>query len=149
MSRSVFQVPCCMNQEQFNSIVSQAMMTEGFSPNTINCETVWKKGNGFLTAPQFLKIQYFGNYIEIAAWLKFAWLPFVYSGEMSLDGSFGFAVKEVLKERVNRLIAQINYVSNANSQNAPEPQAKFCSECGNSVAPGTKFCSVCGKEVTV
>lgn len=88
-----------------NYIINDFMNKEGFKPTVCEGENVWKLGHGFLTSPQFIKTSYVNGTITLEAWLKFAWLPGVYSGEMGLDGFFGGLVKASLKEKVNNLIS--------------------------------------------
>lgn len=88
------------------SLVAQDFFAkEGFSYTEYNGEMVWKKGVGALTAPQFIKLEFQNSRVRIHAWLKWAILPGVYCGEMGLTGFWGFAVKQMLKGRVDNLIA--------------------------------------------
>lgn len=81
---------------------------EGFEYMNYQGEMVWKKGIGMLTAPQFIKIQYANGWVHVEAWLKWAILPGVYSGEMGLDGFVGALPKSQLKQRVETLMAYLN-----------------------------------------
>ncbi len=146
MSRTTMQIQCAMQQDQFNAILTNYMTSEGFKLCTIKCEQVWKKGNGFLTAPQFLKADYVGNSILLEAWIKFAWLPFVYSGEMQLKGGLGFAIKEMLRARMNNLITQFNNASGANYQQFLNNQSRCCDNCGVVIPQNAQFCTNCGKQ---
>lgn len=56
MSRTITQIQCEMQQDQFNQILNTYMTSEGFKLCLVKGEQVWKKGNGFITAPQFLKV---------------------------------------------------------------------------------------------
>ncbi len=66
--------------------------------------SVWQCGNGVLISPKFLYCTYMNGMLHIEAWLKFAWLPGVYSGEMSLEGFYGWAVKAAYKKDIEQLI---------------------------------------------
>lgn len=57
--------------------------------------------------PQFVKVMAQGNQITLQAWIKMAWLPGVYSGEIDLTGTYGWALKGVLKDRVKSLEASL------------------------------------------
>lgn len=87
-----------------NFIIKDFMIKEGFNFKAYNGENVWQLGNGWLTSPQFIKTTYVNGTITIEAWLKFAWLPGVYSGEMDLNGFVGALIKNALKEKLNSLI---------------------------------------------
>jgi len=87
-----------------NFIIKDFMNKEGFKYKVYNGENVWQYGNGWLASPQFIKTTYVNGTITIEAWLKFAWLPGVYSGEMDLTGFTGALIKNALKEKINSLI---------------------------------------------
>jgi len=87
-----------------NYIINDFMAKEGFKFTAYKGENVWKLGSGVLTSPQFIKTSYVNGTLTIEAWLKFSWLPGVYSGEMGLDGFFGALVKASLREKINHLI---------------------------------------------
>lgn len=78
---------------------------EGFQPVVYKGVPVWKKGNGLLTAPQYVQIAYGGGVVHIEAFLRTAIFPGVYVGEMGLDGAYGFLMKEMLRGKLNQLIA--------------------------------------------
>ncbi len=146
MSRTTIQIQCAMQQDQFNQILNSYMTSEGFKLCLIKGEQVWKKGNGFITAPQFLKVDYMGNSIQLQAWVKYAWLPFVYSGEKDLNGVYGFAIKEMLRARMNNLITQFNNASGANYQQFLNSQLRYCDNCGVGIPQNAQFCPNCGKQ---
>ncbi|HOM01548.1 MAG TPA: hypothetical protein PLH43_01800 [Acetivibrio sp.] len=87
-----------------NFIIKDFMNKEGFKYTVYKGENVWQHGNGWLTSPQFIKTTYINGTLTIEAWLKFAWLPGVYSGEMDLDGFVGALIKNMLRDKVNNLI---------------------------------------------
>ena len=91
---------------------------EGFALVTYRGESVWKKGHGLLTAPQFIKLEYAGGVVHLEAWIKWAVLPGVYCGEMGLDGAMGFAVKAALRKRVDMLVALLYQPANIPAQPA-------------------------------
>ena len=77
---------------------------EDFHFKEIKGEGVWQHGTGLLTAPQFVKYTYQDGMLTLEAWLKYAWLPGVYSGEMGLTGFVGALPKSALKAKVDQLI---------------------------------------------
>ncbi len=80
------------------------MAKEGFTLRTYtDGQKVWQKGNGFVTAPQFILVLLAPGKVRVEAWCKFAVLPGVYGDEMNLEGVMGFAVKKLLKTRVTEL----------------------------------------------
>lgn len=91
--------------ETAEQIIRDFFDKEGFVLADYKGERVWKKGVGLMTAPQFVKTTCRQGSVQIEAWLKFAILPGVYCGEMGLNGFWGFAVKQMLRGRVEALIA--------------------------------------------
>ena len=105
--RYVVDVPTSWAPEQVIDIINQFALTEGFSPIHYKGEDVLKKGSGWATAPQFIKVVVQPGTVHIEAWLKNALLPGIYYGEMGVTGAFGFAIKQMLKDRVDRLAASV------------------------------------------
>ena len=105
--------------DDFIRFVSEDFLgKEGFALVTYRGESVWKKGHGLLTAPQFIKLEYAGGVVHLEAWIKWAVLPGVYCGEMGLDGAMGFAVKAALRKRVDMLVALLYQPANIPAQPA-------------------------------
>ncbi|MCL2332503.1 MAG: hypothetical protein FWC54_03320 [Actinomycetia bacterium] len=98
-----FQTP--YSPEQVNAFLNDFAQKEGFEFTTRDGEQVLKKGSGWVTAPQFIKVLLSPGTVHIEAWLKYALLPGVYVGEMGLTGFFGIALKQMLKGRVQKIIA--------------------------------------------
>ena len=103
MARYVNEFQTGKNDQLIMQIAQYFLGKEGFSPYAYKEEYVYKKGIGALTAPQFIKITAANGTVHIEAFMKFAWLPGVYSGEMGLTGFFGALPKKLLKESVKRL----------------------------------------------
>ncbi|MCL2332712.1 MAG: hypothetical protein FWC54_04405 [Actinomycetia bacterium] len=97
-----FQTP--YTPEQVNEFLNDFAQKEGFTFTSRDGEQVLKKGSGWVTAPQFVKVLFSPGTVHIEAWLKYALLPGVYVGEMGLKGFFGIALKQVLKTRVKNII---------------------------------------------
>lgn len=104
MARYVKDFPTTKSPEEIMKIANDFFYKEGFNRVNFKGEDVWKKGIGF-TSPQFIKLQLAPGMIHMEAWLKFAWFPGVYSGEMGLTGATAFAIKKMLASRVNTLEA--------------------------------------------
>ena len=73
---------------------------QGFRQVNYRGVTAWKKGMGFLTAPQYVVLSFSSNYVQLEAFIKYALFPGVYVGEMGLDGFFGAFPKANLRARV-------------------------------------------------
>jgi hypothetical protein len=88
--------------------IDQFMTAEGFAPVNYKGETLWKKGMGILTAPQYLSVTYSPNLVTIQAFIKWALIPGVYVGEMGTDGFVGAIPKKALEKRVRTVEHFIN-----------------------------------------
>lgn len=88
-----------------NFIINDCLTKEDFSIVDYQGEKVWKKGSGWLAAPQYMSFKFLdGPTVHIEAWIRIAILPGVYLGDKSLEGFYGFALKKHLKNRVETLI---------------------------------------------
>lgn len=105
MARFVTEFTINQPKEFVDFILKDFCAKEGFEYTQFKGENVWKKGIGMMTAPQFIKVDYQNGKVHLEAWMKYAILPGVYCGEMGLSGFWGFAVKQMLKSRVDALIA--------------------------------------------
>ena len=81
----------------YDSMLTNFMVKNGFNYVQYKGETVHKKGNGWVMAPRIYKFKVEGNKLHIESWLPFAILPGVYVGESGLDSWFGIAVKKVMR----------------------------------------------------
>ncbi len=140
--------------------VAQYLTTEGYTLTQYEGETVFKKGNGILTGPTFIKVTYQPNYITVEAWVKFALLPGVYVGEIGLTGFVGAAVKGPLKQRVAQIesmVLEAAAIGNTYAaptvaaagapQNMPAPNDMTCPSCGAAIDASMSFCTNCGQSL--
>ena len=89
--------------EQAENIINNILSKNGFKQTTINSgENVWKKGTGFLTAMQFIKIDFSSNEFTISAWVQ-AGLGSVGGNEMYLTG----VVASIPKKKLLNVIEKI------------------------------------------
>ena len=98
------------NQEQLEAQIQNYMNQEGFKLTNYKGETVFKKGVGILTGPEYLKVEYFEGSVVIGAWVKFVLFPGIFLGEMGIKGGIGAVPKKLLKNRVTRIIDIIQEV---------------------------------------
>ena len=103
MGRYINTYTSTKTQEQLAYIADDFFAKEGFKTYDYKGETVFKLGSGWLSAPQFIKLNIVQNQVHIEAFLKYPVLPGVYVGEMSLKGFWGFAMKKILLNRVQNL----------------------------------------------
>ena len=77
--------------------ISQFMSSKGFEYTEYEGESVFKKGNGWIAAPTFVKVSFFGERARVEAWMKYALLPGVFVGELGMTGFVGCAAKGTMK----------------------------------------------------
>ena len=100
MARYENSIGVAIDAGAFAKPVADYLTNEGFKQVDYKGESVWKKGVGLLTAPQYISVKCEGRAIKIQAFIKFALLPGVYIGEMGTAGFFGGIPKAALKARV-------------------------------------------------
>jgi hypothetical protein len=94
--------------EQWGPQVDQFLTENGFKRQMYKGMDVWKKGTGWLAAPQIFRIVNEGSRVVIETWIPFALLPGVYLGESGLNSAFGFAIKGGMRSILKVLIGYIN-----------------------------------------
>lgn len=76
------------------------LLSQGFKYMQFQGEQVFRRGNGWLTAPTFVKVVYTADTVRVEAWIKLALLPGIFVGEYGLEGKLGFAAKGPMKRAV-------------------------------------------------
>lgn len=168
MARYVNEFSVVNDMNGLYAAIEQYLRSEGYEYVRFENEDVFKKGKGVVSGPTFIKIFQNGNNIRIEAWLKFAVLPGVYAGEMDLNGAMGFAMKDVLKKRVQHvesiimqfggqpMMAQQGFVQAPQNYAQPQqgyvqqPQQNYAQQPNfeqpaSAAAPA--FCSQCGAKL--
>lgn len=117
MSRTVMSYPIQQPEDFIRYISNDFFTKEGFRTVFYHGETVWKHGTGLLVAPSYVKLEYANGQLRIEAWIRSF-------GEHSLDGFWGFAVKEQLRNRINTLLRLLYQpLPNMQQPSAPMPGA--------------------------
>ncbi|MDR1564728.1 MAG: hypothetical protein LBS74_07205 [Oscillospiraceae bacterium] len=107
MSRYIIDIPTNLTQEQAFQLVGTYLSSQGFNYTERKGERVWQNGEGWLVAPQFIRVDYQGGFIRLQAWIATALLPGVFVGEHGLTGFWGWGMKLALKNKVEGLIYQL------------------------------------------
>lgn len=115
--KASFQTP--FTADAVFKIADDYLKSEGYEFKNFEGEMLWKKGNGWISGPSFIKLAYSNNTVFLDAWIKYALLPGVYFGEMGLTGFVGCVPKGVVKGRVDVLV---NRLSGAYQ---PQPNGQF------------------------
>lgn len=122
MSRYVKVLQTGLTQQQARDIAAQYLQGEGFKYLQDRGENVWRKGVGWLAAPQFIKAEAAPDgTVRVEAWTAgIALLPGVYGGEMDpMTGAYGWAVKAALKPRVAELERRLGGQAIAEAASTP------------------------------
>lgn len=77
--------------------VNQYLLSEGYVYINYDGENVYKKGKGALSSPTFFKFSYCNNTVIMETWMKYAFFPGVYVGELGVNGFVGCAARTMEK----------------------------------------------------
>lgn len=111
MSRYSSELKTTLGRDAAWTVISGYLESEGFKYLQEKEESVWRKGAGLATIPQFIKAVPADDSVHLEAWVSaVAWVPGVYTGEQDLEGMWGFALKAALKKRVAELERRLGEV---------------------------------------
>jgi len=141
--------------------VQRYFTNKGFTYKDFEGEMVFQKGNGWLAAPTFAKVAYYSDRIRVELWMKNAILPYLYVGEIGIEGFYGWAVKGKMKEAAlmfDRLFGGPAARIGCNAwlrDNGPKPMQQpvipqnspCCPHCDAPAVQGSRFCSNCGNAI--
>lgn len=96
--RSAFELPFTCDKEKAREVTVEFLQKKGFKAVTEGAEVVWKKGNGFLTAMQYVKTDMLRTKIVAEAWVRMAFFS-----QSTLDGFIAGAPKRILKKTIGEL----------------------------------------------
>lgn len=155
MARHIKEFQINAAPQAVHMVLNQYLQSEGYEYINYDGENVFKKGNGFLGNPTFFKFAYSGNMVRMETWMKYAFFPGIYIGELSITGFVGCAVKGAWKERIdnvenillnNKEVFEETCIINENKvENVAVNKRVFCNVCGNQLLEGALFCSACGQ----
>ena len=106
MARTMINIPFQDNFDRVENKTKQILINNGFKEINRNNEIVWKKGTGFLTAMQFIKIEYNVNMVIVSAWVQMG-IGNVGAGEMELSGVVAAIPKKQLMKTIQKLQQEI------------------------------------------
>lgn len=164
-----FQINTAAQKVHFT--INQYLRKEGYEYINYDGENVFKKGKGIISNPTFFKFSYSNNMVRMETWMKYAFFPGVYIGELGLDGFVGCAVKGPWKSKIKNIenilaniAMQTTYSSSTSEQNInntfDDNETQLLNEndgfedtcilSENNAAPmGTNmaFCTSCGSQM--
>ncbi len=100
MARYVKEFQMNVAPQTVHATINQYLQSEGYEYINYDGENVFKKGQGVLGNPTFFKLSYIGNMVRLETWMKYAFFPGVYVGELGITGFVGSAVKGPWKNRI-------------------------------------------------
>lgn len=139
MARYIRDFHTSVDIQTIHAQISQYLQSEGYEYIEYDGENVFKKGQGFWCGPTFFKFSYYNDVVRMETWMKYAFFPGVYVGELDLDGFVACLVKGPWKARVANLERMLS------SQNA-QTRVVFCNNCGTQMSSDALFCTTCGKK---
>ena len=132
MARYIKDFQINVDPQKVHATINNYLQKEGYEYIHYDGENVFKKGKGFMSNPTFFKFSYSGNMVRMETWMKYAFFPGVYLGELGVDGFVGCAVKGSWKNRIKNieniladLGMQTTYYSPASAQNAVSNQQVY------------------------
>ena len=122
MARYIKDFQTNVDSQAVHSSVNQYLLSEGYEYINYDGENVFRKGNGVWSNPTFFKFSYSGNMVRMETWMKYAFFPGVYVGELGVTGFVGSAVKGPWKKRISNIESML---SNFATQNTNYPYTSF------------------------
>ncbi len=115
MARHIVTYPSPDPIALINAIGNYLTATEGYEYVMYKNESVFKKGDGWVSGPTFFKFTPIQGGVCMETWMKYAILPGVFVGEIELKGMVGAAVKGPWKRRIACIESIV-------AQAVPQPQ---------------------------
>ena len=171
MARYIKDFKINVDPQTAHSAVNQYLQKEGYEYINYDGENVFKKGQGVWSNPTFFKFSYAGNMVRMETWMKYAFFPGVYVGELGVTGFVGSAMKGPWKKRFSclenmfsSLAAQTTYyppapaqstntISDDNETQLLNENDSFEATCiltenkAGATSENTAFCTSCGAQM--
>ncbi len=175
MARHIKDFQTGADAQTVHNAISNYLMGEGYEYIQYDGENVFKKGQGVWSNPSFFKFSYSGNMVRMETWMKYAFFPGVYVGELGLTGFVGSAMKGPWKKRITNIeailanfarqtpiqqqnfapVSQSNYDDNATQLLNEDDSEGTCILDDNKPEPvpkqanssGTEYCTSCGTQL--
>ncbi len=108
MARTTININYTQPFEQVDNTIANILMLSGYKKIERKDEVIWKKGTGFLTAMQYIKIEYGENNTVIASgWIQ-AGLGSLEAKEMALHGAAGSIPKKAVMKVLEKIQSAIS-----------------------------------------
>lgn len=106
MSRTASEFQTQNSDQVIQYIAANTLQQKGYmlKPYRNTTDMVWQKGDGFLTAKQYIKVISQNGRVHLEAWMA----AFGDCGEMKLTGFWGWAIKKMMRDQVQALTAALH-----------------------------------------
>lgn len=123
MARYQKSIPATLEPDQLFAIAQNFLQSKGYVYQTYHGDNVFRKGEGFLTAPRFIKVSFAPGCVVVEAWIKMTILPGLFIGEFDIHGFYGAATNGPIKEVVKQLeMTLYNAAQQQQGQQPPQQQ---------------------------
>lgn len=99
--------------QEIQEILTGFFLANGFKLVKWKGASVWKKGSGWISAPQFFVVNKSEESIVGESWISTAVLPWVFIGESGLDNQMAFAIKIPMRKLLKEIISLISMPGSA------------------------------------
>lgn len=103
MARTTLTFNCTKPMENVDNTIANILTLSGYKKIDQKGEIVWKKGTGFLTAIQYIKIEYGDNTVIASGWIRAGASGIIESKEIALDGVAGSIPKKAVKKVLDKI----------------------------------------------
>ncbi len=103
MARTTLTFNCTKPFDQVDNTIANILVLSGYKKIEQNDEVVWKKGTGFLTAIQYIKIEYGDNTVIASGWIRPGASGILELKEISLEGVAGSIPKKAVKKVLDKI----------------------------------------------
>lgn len=173
MARYIRNFQSTVAPQTIHSVINQYLISEGYEYINYDGENVYKKGKGALSGPTFFKFSYCNNTVRMETWMKYAFFPGVYVGELGVNGFVGCAAKGPWKKRISNIECILSNFATRNQSYTSESVQNSCdttddnetqllsaednfeetyvmneNEAQHTAANNSVFCNECGSKLT-
>lgn len=111
MARYVHELKLLYEPNSTFKAIHDYLISEKFEYLNFEGEMVFKKGDGWVMAPTFIKVTFGQEIVRVESWIKYAILPGVFAGELGWDGFVGCAGKGTMKRCTRQIESMLGNVS--------------------------------------
>ncbi len=107
MARTTININYTKAFTEVDNTITNILTLSGYKKIDRNGEVIWKKGTGFLTAMQYIKIEYAPGMVVASGWIQ-AGLGSLEAPEMALHGAAAAIPKKSVMKVLEKIQNAIN-----------------------------------------